>query len=488
LQQSLAEAAVLCVLGGGAAILVAVWGLALVRWLDPGVLSAPETAGVLGLSVPVLAFNWAVAILAALVFSMAPALAATRSDARTLMSGTRPRRGRVGPRGILVVAEVALATVLLVGAGLLLRSFDRLQATPIGFRPDNVFAAYVNVPTQAYSADEAASLLMEATRQIAARPGVEQAALANCLPANPSVGPLSGQCDQVGMRIRGAATDVEHDVWMNMVSAGYFSALGIPVLEGRAFDEGDSADAPRSAVVTESAASRYWPGRDPLGAYIQLSAGSDDWAEVVGVVGDAIGASRRELPEPGVYLSYPQLSYHSNYVVVRAATDPRPIASLVRSVLRELDPALPLWDVGTMEERLNRVTARDRFSTVLLGAFGVLALLLAAVGVYGVLAFLVAERIREVSIRLAIGATRRDVSTLVLRKGLYLTLLGLGIGIVAAAVVTRVLQTQLYAVSPLDPLTFVTAAIVLVAVAGVACYLPCRRAARVDPMATLRHE
>lgn len=487
LRQLVTESVLLGALGGGVALILAWWGLAMVQALRPAALSAPGTLAQLHLSAPVLLFNFVVAMLAALAFGVVPALAAIRSDPRRMLSGFGRTTSRAGPRGMLVAAEVAVAVVLLTGAALLLRSFDRLHSVPLGFAPDHVLTAYVNVPRTAYSGDGAVTLFTEATRRLDRAPGVERAAVANCLPAK------SG-CDHVRMQIRdevAAADQPGHQVWMNMVSSAYFATLGIPVIQGRALDEGDRVDAPRVAVVTQTAANQYWPGRDPVGAHIQLSVGwgpEDDWAEVVGVVGDVTGASLHEAPQPGVYLSYPQYSYLSNYLVVQAAGDPRGLVGTVRTALQGLDPTLPLWDVHTMNERVATVTARDRFTTVLLGLFGTIALMLAAVGIYGVMAFSVAARTREMGLRMAIGARAGDVLGLVLREGMRFSLIGLVVGLALAVVLSGLLRSQLYEISPLDSIAFVGAAAVLIAVAVLACYLPARRATKIDPMEALRYE
>lgn len=492
-RQLLTEAAVLGALGGGAAILVARAALSLVRALQPAALSAPGTLEGLRLSLPVLGFDLGAALLATLAFGAVPAIAATRRDPRRMLSSVRSDRRRGGPRAVLVAAEVAVAAALVIGAGLLLRSLDRLQASPPGFRPDHVLTAWVNVPRQGYTGQEASTLFTEATRRLGIGPGVERAAVANCLPARGDASAGAGGCDHVRMRIRGEDLPPDrqgHEVWLDMVSAGYFAAMGIPIVRGRGILEDDHPGGSRVAVVTRAAADRYWPGRDPVGQRIQLSVWdpSEGWAEVVGVAGDVVGRSVREAPRPSVYLAFAQFSYRSNYLVARVAGDPHAAAGLARSVLRGLDPNLPLWDVRSMQERLSRVTARDRFSTVLLGVFGALALALAAVGIYGVMAFSVAGRTREMGLRMAIGARGRDVVALVLREGLRVSLIGLAAGLALAVALGRVLRSQLYEVSPLDPAAFIAAAILLVAVALLACWVPARRATRIDPMEALRHE
>jgi putative ABC transport system permease protein len=486
LRQLMAESLVLAGLGGVAAVLVAEVGLSLLGWLRPPALEGSVGLSAMTLNRAVLGFNFGIALVAGLAFGIAPAVVAMGTDVRNLVSGTPGMPRRVGPRGALVLAEVALATVLLVGAGLLLKSFARLSATPLGFEPAHVVTAYLNVPRQGYSDERALNLFTQATERLTGAPGVKQIAVANCLPA-------SGGCDHVRMRIRGQPTGSEsgREVWMNMVTSPYFASLGIPILSGRGFTPADRADAPRVAIVTQSAAQRYWPGRSPIGERIQLTVGwgpEDDWAQVVGVVGDVKMHALQAQPQPGVYLSYLQYAYRSNYLVLRSAGDPGRLVGPLRSVVHDVDPGLPLWDVKTMDQRVADLVARDRFSTVLLALFGSLALSLAAVGIYGVVAYGVATRRRELGVRIAIGASRQAVLTVVLRDVLRFTVGGLGVGLGAALALSRLLRSQLYDVSPFDPLAFATAALILVVASGLAGYVPGRRSARVDPMEALRHE
>jgi putative ABC transport system permease protein len=263
------------------------------------------------------------------------------------------------------------------------------------------------------------------------------------------------------------------------------------VLAGRGFSREDRGDAPRVAIVTRSAAQRFWPGRDPIGERIQLTVGwgpADDWARVVGVVGDVKMYALQDAPQPGVYLSYPQFAYRSNYLVLRSTARPLSVVAGLRAVMHDVDPGLPLWDVKTMDQRVGDLVARNRFSTVLLGLFGAIALALAAVGIYGVVADGVVNRRRELGVRIAMGARGGDVLSLVVRDVVRFTLVGLAVGLATALALSRVLRSQLYDISPFDPLAFCGAAAVLLIVSLVACYVPGRRSTRVDPMEALRYE
>ncbi|HEX9580281.1 MAG TPA: ABC transporter permease [Gemmatimonadales bacterium] len=480
------ESLVLGVLGGAGALAIAVWGVELVASLRPPALAGTVDIGSLHLSGPVLGFNFAVALAATALFGALPALVAARSDPRTLLATSIESRHRRGPLGALVAIEVALAVVLLIGASLLTRSFARLQSTPLGFDPRGLVSAYVNVPRQAYDSARTAQLFSEATRRLAAVPGVRHAAAANCLP-------LAGGCDHPRMHIRNRAEGPQagYEVWMNMVTPSYFATLGIPLVGARTFTETDHARAPRVAIVTHAAAQQYWPGQNPVGERIQLTVGwgpEDDWAEVVGVVGDVPLARPDEPATPGVYLSFPQYFYLSNYLIAQTDGDPGAAVAALRNVLADLDPNLSLWDVQTMTDRTARATASERFSTVLLGVFGLLALALGAVGIYGVLSFSVAGRTRELGVRMAVGARSGDVLLLVVRDGLRYAIIGMAAGLVAAFFLVRLLRDQLYAVSPTDPLAFGAAVAVLGLAVVAACYVPAQRAARVDPMVALRSE
>jgi putative ABC transport system permease protein len=276
-----------------------------------------------------------------------------------------------------------------------------------------------------------------------------------------------------------------------MVDDAYLTALDIPIVAGRGILRTDAAGAPAVALVSDAAARRYWPGRSPVGERIRLSVGwpeNDAWAEVVGVVGDVKSRDLRAGADPGVYLPLAQFAYRANYLLVEVAGDPAAAIPAVRSVVRDLDPQLPLWDPAALTGHVARATAAERFSMVLLTSFGALALLLAAVGIYGIIAQSVAGRTREIGVRLALGARPSGVLGLVFRQGFAIAGLGLAAGAVGALAATRVLRNQLFEVSTADPLTLAGAVVLLGGVAALAIWLPARRAARVAPMEALRHE
>jgi putative ABC transport system permease protein len=277
-------------------------------------------------------------------------------------------------------------------------------------------------------------------------------------------------------------------VQMNMVDGAYFETLGIPMLAGRTFRESDRVDAPRVALISTTAAREYWGADDPVGARIKLSVGWDDWAEVIGVVGDVIATSVHEPAPPLVYLPYAQQLYSTHYLVLRASGDPLQLAGPLRAAVRELDANLPLWDIQTMEERVAAVIQPTAFSAALLSLAATLALLLAAVGVFAVVAFSVASRTREFGVRMALGAQANNVVAQVVRGALNYTGSGLALGLLGSLLLTRVLQSQLHGVAPTDPLTFGLTTLLLLLVACAAAYLPARRATGIDPMEALRYE
>jgi predicted permease len=376
--------------------------------------------------------------------------------------------------------------VLLAGAGLLIRTVAALNRAPLGFDAAGVVVALVNPPARAYPDGAGQRLFRDATDRLAALPGVRGAAAGNCLP-------VVGGCDHVLMTIAGELnpTETDHGVWLNMVDDAYLATLGIPVLAGRGILRSDAAGTPAVALVSEAAARRYWPGRDPLGQRIRLGVGwpgNEDWAEVVGVVRDVTFGDLREAAAPGVYLPLAQFSYRANYLVAKVAGNPDAAIPAMRAMLRELDPQLPLWDPAPMTRHVATATAAERFSMVLLAAFGVLALALATVGIYGVIAYSVAGRTRELGLRVALGARPGGVLALVFGQGFSIVGAGLAAGIVGAVAATRVLRAQLYEVTPADPVTLLAALAVLTAAAAAAIWLPARRAARIAPMEALRHE
>jgi predicted permease len=485
-RQLLVESALLAVLGGAAGVLLSAWGLDLLNAMRPRALATVGGPGGAGLGVAVLGFAVAATVAAALVFGLLPAWWAARTDPLSLIRADTGAPHRLRLRGALVVAEVALAVVLLAGAGLLVRTVAALSRAPLGFDPSGVLVAMVNPPARAYPGDAGQRLFRDLTGRIAAVPGTRHAGAGNCLP-------VVGGCDQVVMTVAGQAVEAGSDrsVWLNTVDDRYLAALGIPLVAGRGILRSDVAGAPPVALVTDAAARRFWPGRNPVGQRIRVSVGwpeNDGWAEVVGVVGDVKSGDLRQAALPGVYLPVHQFSYGANYLVVKVAGNPAAALPGVRAVLRGIDPQLPLWDPAPLSRHVANATAAERFSMVLLTAFAGLALALAAVGIYGVISQSVAGRTREIGVRLALGARPGGVLGLVFRQGLAVAGIGLGLGVLGALVTTRVLGAQLYEVSASDPVTLAGAIGVLGGVAALAIWIPARRAARVAPMEALRHE
>jgi predicted permease len=474
-------------LGGTLGVLLSVWSLDLLDAIKPEALATVGGPGGAHLSGAVFLFAIAVTGGATLTFGLLPAWWAARADPLSLIRAETDPPHRMRLRGTLVAGEVALALVLLAGAALLVRTVAALNRVPLGFDPDHVAVALVNPPARAYPAGAGQRLFKDATQRLAALPGTRHAAAGYCLP-------VVGGCDQVRMTIArdlGTSADPSREVWLNMVDHEYLAALEIPVVAGRGILPSDAAGAPAIALVTESAARRYWPGINPLGERIRLSVGwpaQEGWAEVVGVVGDVKDRDLRAAASPGVYLPLPQFSYGANYLVMKVSGNPSAGIAAMRAVLREFDPQLPLWDPAPMTRHVTRATAGERFSMVLLGAFGLLALVLAAVGVYGVIANTVTARTREIGVRLALGQRRASVLALVLRQGFGIVGPGLAVGLVGALAATRVLQAQLYEVSASDPVTLLSAVAFMGLVAAAAIWLPARRATKVDPMDALRHD
>jgi putative ABC transport system permease protein len=385
---------------------------------------------------------------------------------------------------VLVVVEVALAVVLLTGAGLMIKSFGRLIATRSGVDPENVLTMRINLP-QAMFATGAATFFQPLEQRVAALPGVVSTGLSNCHA-------LAGGCNGtiIWFRDRPPVTrGTEPSVGVHFVLPDYFKTMRIPVLRGRTFGTADSKGSPKVVMVSEAAARKFWPGEDPVGRAVGVGQGGfGDRAEVIGVVGDVRYGQMDEPPQPDVYISYLQSSRASMVLFVRTAGNPAALTQAVEREVRALNRDLPVYDVRTMNDRIRDATSRARFSAILLAVFAGIALVLAAVGIYGVMAYSVAQRTREIGIRMALGSPSANVFRLILGNGLKVTIAGIVVGIAAAAALTRYLSTMLYAVRPTDPLTLLGTALLLVAVAMLACYLPARRATRVDPMLALRHE
>jgi predicted permease len=488
-RQLLTESMLLGVSGGAVGILFALWGVpALLEFAPKGWIPRASEVHIDG---TVLAFTLVVSILTGLLFGMVPAWQAARRSVRESLSHGNRVAGGGGLRNVLAVAEIAMSLVLLAGAGLMLKSLWRIHAVNTGFHADHVMTMTVDLPGAVYrEAPEMKALHGHLLERLAAIPGVSAAAAVNSLPEG-------------GFRMRGNFNLRDrrfpdgYAVYKVVVSPGYFHAMGIPLVSGRDFERSDASDSPGVAIVSRSVARIVWPGEDPIGRQITEKDRPEerqekDWYTVVGVVDDVRQESPMAKPDSGVYFSYQQTPHngwlpHMSYVV-RTAAGANLAASAMKAALESVDPDLPAGRIMSMENVIAALGAARTFQARLLLAFALLALTLAVVGVYGVLAYAVNMRTREIGIRMALGAGRADVLAMVIRRTAVLGGAGLAIGSVGALFGTRALEKLLYDVKPNDPGTFVAVAAVLAAATLAAGWIPARRAARVDPLVALRWE
>jgi putative ABC transport system permease protein len=487
LRQLLTESVLLAAIGGAAGLLLALWGTDLLVSLSPREMSALQQVRI---NTPVLGFTIAVSLLTGIIFGLAPAFEATRVNlheslkegGKNIGGGTRGHR----LRSAFVITEIALALVLLVGAGLLVRSFNRLQSVDPGFNAKNVLTMRISLPSRKYDSDrKRIDFFRQAIEQIKALPGVEAAGATNFLPfAGPHAGTLveiegrpklpPGQ----GLTTGSCVTD-----------ANYFEAMQIPLKRGRLFTEQEATEMRHVVVINETFADKNFPGEDPLGKRVTIYMKDDNVpTEIIGIVGNNKHMGLDEEVEPMAYWPHPELAYPFMTLVIRTHGERASIASAARNVIQTLDGEQPVADIRTMQSLLADSVARARFNTLLLTVFAVVALILAAVGIYGVMSYAVTQRTHELGLRMALGAQTSHLLSLIVRQGMVMAAAGVGIGLAAAFALTRILGTLLYGISATDPLTFLAIASLLTAVALLACYLPARRATRVDPMVALRYE
>jgi predicted permease len=490
IQQFLTESVLLALVGGIVGLLLSVWGVNLLKTFIPPNISQAKA---ITIDAKVLIFTLLVSLLTGLIFGLAPATQASNFNLNeTLKEGGRDsvagsRGNRI--RSLLVVAEVAVSLILLVGAGLLINSFLRLRSVDPGFSTGNLLTMSIVLPQQKYAEHgQRSAFYTELVNRIEALPGVRSAAVTNWIP-------LVRQGDSIGFSIEGRPDPVgkRPTVVTRVVHPHYFRTMGIQFLLGREFSEQDRVDAPAVAVISETMARRYWPGEDPLGKRFTpgnpTSTDPDDWLTVIGVVKDVRQFELVADPKPQMYLSYVQAGFFApRNLIVSTNVEPLSLAATVRQAVWAIDKDQPVSNISTMEDVLSESIARQRFSMLLLGIFAALALVLAAVGIYGVMSYSVAQRTHEIGLRMALGAQPRDVLKLVVGGGLKLVLIGVAIGLVAAFILTRVMSSLLFNVSATDPTTFITISLVLICVAVLASYIPARRATKVDPMIALRYE
>src|SRR5919198_6010446 len=482
-RQLLTESLLLSLMGGAAGLLLASWAIDLIKRFAP--VDVPRLYDA-GLNPRVLVFTLAASLATGLLFGLAPALDGSRLDVGAALKEAEGRagRGREGRRlrSLLVVFETAAALVLLVGAGLLVNSLARLLRVPPGFEPEGVAVARTAMPRSRYSeVEQSRQAYRRVLERLAAVPGVRSAAVASNLPL--------ADRRNIGFRVEGADESAENTAYNALVSEDYFRVMGIAVLKGRAFDEGDRAGGRPVVVVSQSFARRFWPGGDALGKRIEWGGWQGaDWLTVVGVVADGKGTTLDAESAPAVYMPIFQLPRARENVVFLARTDGDTVglAAAMRREIRAVDGELPVYDARPMTELVAASLAQRRFSTWALAAFAAAALLLAAVGLYGVVSYTVTQRTYEIGIRVALGARGPDIFRLVVGQGLALAGAGVAIGLVAALALTRVLRGLLFGVSAADPLTFAGVTLLLLAVTFIACLAPARRAAKVDPLVSLR--
>jgi putative ABC transport system permease protein len=488
LRQMLTESVLLAVIGGFAGTLLAVLGLDLLRAI--GSHTVPRIAEA-NLDLRVLLVTLAASVVTGILFGLVPAIASAKPELTEALkeggrgSTTGSRRNRV--RNALVISEVALALVLLVGASLLLKSFVRLQNVDPGFDPRNVLTLEVSLPVAKYPRGKPVSdFYAETIRRVQALPGAEAAALTSILP-------LSGTNSDSSFAIEGrdpVQEKVYPDEEIRSVTENYFKALRVPLVQGRFFDARDNADAPKVAIINQAFARKWFPNQDTVGKKITF----DDprkpdpkWITIVGLVGDMRHQGLDLEAKPEYYLPHPQNPYRGMILAVRSKQDPRALAESIRRELRQLDPELPAANVRTLEDVASDSIAPRRLSVVLISVFAAVALVLASVGIYGVMSFLVVQRTHEIGVRMALGAQRADVLRLVVGHGMKLVLIGSALGLVMALISTRALSALLYRVAAFDLTTFAGVTIALALVALLASYIPALRATRADPMIALGH-
>jgi putative ABC transport system permease protein len=486
--QLLTESLVMSAIGGLAGLALAWGGTRVLVWLAPESLPRLDQVQVDG---AVVLFSLAVSIAAGMIFGIVPALRHARhSPADVLRSGgkgTAMRGGSNRTRGALVVAEVGLAVVLMTGAGMLVRSLVNLQETDIGFRPAGALTAKVSLTQSAYNNDQSIQYFTELLQRVRAVPGVQSAGAARWLPVVDAGGLWDVAIDGKSFPTGQAPAAVPQEV-----TPGWFSAMGMSIVTGRDFAESDWAEAPLVAIISEAMSTRYWPEGNPLGKRFRLGSSNAPWVTIVGVVRDLRARGPADAPEPTMYYPFAQVGKSGYFVprsmslVVRTQGDPLALTVPVRAAVAAADRTVPVSNVRTLEDVVATATANRSFSTTLIANFALLALLLAAIGIYGVMSYSVSERSFEIGVRMALGAERAQVLAMILGGGVRLALIGVAIGLVGALAMARGIRSMLVGVPAVDVTTMFGAALALCGVAALAAFIPARRATRVQPTDALR--
>jgi len=486
-QQFLTESLLLALIGGAFGLLLAWIGIRVLVILSPSNIPRIEQAT---LDMSVVAFTLLISLLTGIIFGLVPALRASDGGINETLreAGRNTNEGAGGRRvrSLLAITEIALVILLLIGSGLMMRSFIRLQQVSLGFDPEHMLTTELTLPRPRYKQDHLViSFITSLTDRVKAMPGVQDAAIVTTVP-------LGGQVPIMDFIIEGRpplpAGQINDAQWQ-IVSPSYFRTMGIRILNGRAFEERDSFDATRVIIISDSMAQRYWPGEDPVGKQIQIKdSGSEDWLTIVGIVADVRQVGLDLEPYPQMYEVYTQNPGRDMALMVRTDSDPMGMVSAVRTQIVALDQDLALYNVRTMEEVLADSISRPRFNTRLMGILTSVALILMIVGVYGVISYSVSQRTNEIGIRMALGAGQGRISRMILVQGLKLALVGIALGLGAAFALTRLMSSLLFTVSATDKLTFISVPAIVAVVVLVACYVPARKAAKVDPAVALRYE
>ena len=485
-RQMLTESVLLALMGGLLGVALAYWGIQLLIGFGPD--NIPRLSEIT-IDPRVLGFTFGISLLTGLLFGLIPALQASRPDLNdALKEGSRGSTGgRSGMfRNVFVVAEVSLALVLLIGAGLMIRSFARLQSVETGFNAESVLTMRAQLPRKKYSEPhQIVDFFKHAQERIATIPGVQAVGAISYLPL------YGGLASRDSFKIPGQpppAVGQEPGVEVRVITPSYFKAMGIPLLKGRLLDERDVKES-RVLLINETMAKKYFANQDPVGKQLEVMWDGSGPDEIVGVVGDIRDGALEKEPEPAIYWTHArEPSYSGMALVVRTSGDASRFQTAIQKEIRAIDPEQPIADVRTMKEVISRSIARPRFNTLLLTIFAGVALVLASVGLYGVMNYSATQRTHEVGIRMALGATRADIMRLVVGNGMLLTLIGIGLGVAASLGLTRVMASLLFGITATDVPTFLGVSVVLVAVALIANYIPARRATRVDPVIALRYE
>jgi predicted permease len=489
IRQLLTESILLSLLGGILGLLLALWGLDLLVSLGAETLPRLKEISLDG---RVLGFTTFISVLTGALFGLAPALQASKLElAETLKEGGRSSSAASGNtrlRSLTVMAEFALSLMLLIAAGLAIKSFWRLANADPGFSPQNVLTLELSLPKASYATGRSvAAFYKQALERIRALPGVTAAGAATVLP-------LSGSNSDSSFVIEGKmpqSLTTFPDEEYRVVTPDYFRTMNIPLIKGRFFDEADHDQAPGAVIINQALARKYFAGEEPLGRRLTMDDPSNpaaSWVTVVGIVGDIKHRGLNTEAKPELYVTHAQNPERSMTLVARTASSPSAVASAVRREIASLDKDLPVYNTRTMDQVISDSVAQQRLSTFLLGLFAALALTLTTVGIYGVISYTVAQRTHEIGVRMALGAQARDVLRLVVGQGMVMVLIGVGLGLAAAFGLTRLMSSLLYGVSATDPMIFVIVSLGLSLVALIACYVPARRATRVDPMTALRYE